>query len=271
MAECHGNGVPDRGNADIIDTAFDQAAKNIGSVAGDTAAGIVPHIGDHRRFGRIGCMGGQRPVDALICVEHGHQGLLAHGDEFTPELFRKGFALRRVIVGDDEDAGSHFRHIGSHEAMNNGNGQDAILALHRLYAVDKGAHRLLACRIDADHLAVECGDHRFDPAFQRIQREIDHMLAAFVEIRVRKFEEGCENIQVFDPLRGEVAMRIELAGDQNIGPDDGAHAFQKIALAIVIALRDHGAMQAENDCIDRQSGLQLIQNFITQFLESLPL
>jgi len=30
-------------------------------------------------------------------------------------------------------------------------------------------------------------------------------------------------------------------------------------------------MQAENNCIDRQSGLQLIQNFITQFLECLPL
>ncbi len=97
MTEGHCNGVPDRSNAYIVDAAFDQAAKDIGSVACNPAAGIVPYIGDHRRFGGIGCMGSQRPVDALIGVEHGHQCLLAHRNQFTPEFFGKCCPLAGLL------------------------------------------------------------------------------------------------------------------------------------------------------------------------------
>ena len=39
------------------------------------------------------------------------------------------------------------------------------------------------------------------------------------------------------------------------GPTMCAHTLQQIALAIVIALRHHGAVQAEDDGIDRQRRL----------------
>ena len=53
--------------------------------------------------------------------------------------------------------------------------------------------------------------------------------------------------------------------------DDGAHALEQIALAIVVALRDHGAVQAENDGVDRQGGAQLAEDFVAQFLIGLAL
>ena len=54
----------------------------------------------------------------------------------------------------------------------------------------------------------------------------------------------------------EVAVRIELGGDQHTLADDRAHALQQIALAIVVALRDHRAVQAEDHRVDGQRGAQ---------------
>ncbi len=55
------------------------------------------------------------------------------------------------------------------------------------------------------------------------------------------------------------------------GPDDVADAFEKIAFAIVIALRHHRAMQAEDDAVDRQRRLQLAEDLVAQRLIGLPL
>ena len=97
------------------------------------------------------------------------------------------------------------------------------------------------------------------------------MFAAFEEVGVREFEERGEDIRVRDPLLRQMAVRIEFGGDQYAGADDGAHALKQIALAIVIALRDHGAMQAEHDGIDRQRGAQLAEDFVAQVLIGLAL
>ena len=97
------------------------------------------------------------------------------------------------------------------------------------------------------------------------------MLAALVEIGVRKFEERRQYIGVFDTLRRQMAVRIEFGGDQHLRPDHAAHPGQQIALAIVIALRDHRAMQAQDDTVDRQRGPQLGKDFVAQRLIGLAL
>ncbi len=155
--------------------------------------------------------------------------------------------------------------------MNNGNRKNSVLPVHRLDAVDEGAHGLLACREDADHPTVEGRYDRLYPPFQGIKRQIDDMFAALVKIRVGKFEERSENIDIFDAFRCQVAMRVELACDQNIRSDNGPYAFQKIALAIVITLRDHRPVQAQYNGVDRHRCLQLIEDFVAQFLIGLPL
>lgn len=97
------------------------------------------------------------------------------------------------------------------------------------------------------------------------------MLATLVEVRMRKFEEGCENIEVLHPLWGQVAMWIELACNQHARSDNGARTLQKVAFAIVIALRHHCAVKAQHHRIDRHGGLELVKDFVAQFLESLTL
>ena len=68
-----------------------------------------------------------------------------------------------------------------------------------------------------------------------------------------------------------MAVRVELGGDQYALADDRAHALQQIALAIVVALRDHRAVQAEHDGVDGQRGAQLIEDLVAQVLIGLAL
>ena len=56
---------------------------------------------------------------------------------------------------------------------------------------------------------------------------------------------------------GQVAMRIELDADHAVRADQRAHALEQVALAVVIAERDHGAVQSEHDAVERQGGLDL--------------
>lgn len=97
------------------------------------------------------------------------------------------------------------------------------------------------------------------------------MLAPLVEVGVREFEEIGHDIAGRDAFRGQVAVRIEFRCDHHFRPHDGADTLQQIAFAIVIALRDHGAVQAEDHRIDRQCGLELIEYLVAQRLIGLPL
>ena len=74
-----------------------------------------------------------------------------------------------------------------------------------------------------------------------------------------------------DPLRRQVAVRIEFGGDQHVRPDHRADPRQQIAFAIVIALRHHGAVQAEHDAVDRQGRRELIEDLVAQRLIGLAL
>ena len=176
----------------------------------------------------------------------------AQREDLQADPARQRVALGRVAVGDDQHPRSHFGHVGGHEAMDQRDRQHAVLALQRLDAVDEGAHRLAAGRIDVDHPAVEGGDHGPDLAADRAQRQLDDVLGPLDEIGVREFEEGRQDVGVRDPLGRQVAVRIELGGDHHVRPDDRPDPREEIAFAIVVALRDHGAVQAEHDAVDRQ-------------------
>lgn len=133
----------------------------------------------------------------------------------------------------------------------------------------KAPHRLLAGRENADHPAIKCRNDRVDLALEGIQRQRYDVLAALIKIRVRKFEECCVNIEVFDPLLRQMAMRIKLAGNKNIRSDDCSDAFKQVTFAVIVALRNHSAMKTKDHCIDRHRRFELIQDLIAQFFKSL--
>ena len=52
-------------------------------------------------------------------------------------------------------------------------------------------------------------------------------------------------------------MRIEFHADHAVRPDDRSRSFQNVAFHIVVAVRNHGAMQPEQHAVERQRGLEL--------------
>ena len=61
-----------------------------------------------------------------------------------------------------------------------------------------------------------------------------------------------------------MAVRIEGCADNGSGADDPADLRQKVALAIVEALGDHGPVQAQQHAIHRQGVAQLADDFVAQ-------
>ncbi|MNV17724.1 hypothetical protein D3C71_1085200 [compost metagenome] len=104
-----------------------------------------------------------------------------------------------------------------------------------------------------------------------MERQFDDVFAALFEIRMGEFEEGGHDVQVGDAQCGEVAVRVEFGSDQHVGADHFADAGEKISLGIVITLRRHRAMQAENHAIDWQGGFQFGKDLVAQRLVGLAL
>ena len=107
--------------------------------------------------------------------------------------------------------------------------------------------------------------------FSGPERQVDHVLAALVEVGVRELKEGRQDIGIGDALSRQVAVGIELGRDEDVRSHEGPDPLEQVALAIVIALRHHGAMQAEHDAVDRQGGPQLPKDLVAQLLIGLAL
>ena len=52
----------------------------------------------------------------------------------------------------------------------------------------------------------------------------------------------------------------------DLRPDDLAHARDDVALAIVVAVRDHRAVQTEQHAVDRHRGAELVEDFVAHAL-----
>src|SRR5262245_4820522 len=63
-------------------------------------------------------------------------------------------------------------------------------------------------------------------------------------------------------LQRQMTMRVELDADHAFFAGNHASAFEEIALAVVVTLCDHGAVQMEDNAIDRAGSAQLIENLI---------
>ncbi len=64
-----------------------------------------------------------------------------------------------------------------------------------------------------------------------------------------------------------MAVRIVLDPDDGLGSDERADPRQDVALAIIVALRHHCAVQGEDHAVDRQGGFQLCQDLVAHLLE----
>jgi hypothetical protein len=75
-----------------------------------------------------------------------------------------------------------------------------------------------------------------------------------------------DDIGIAHALAGEVAVRIELDPDRHVWADEPAHPLDDVTLAVVAPRRDHGAVEAEQDRIDRQGRAELIEDLVAHAL-----
>ena len=115
--------------------------------------------------------------------------------------------------------------------------------------------------------AIEHRHHGLDFAPCRAQREIDEILGAGEEIGVRKLLEQHDEVAGRDALFGKVAVQVVFRANHCLRADDLPRPGQQVALAILIAIGNHGPVQAEQSDIDGQGGPELVQDFIAQAFE----
>ncbi len=83
-------------------------------------------------------------------------------------------------------------------------------------------------------------------------------------VGVRILFVGDENIGRVLHQLGEVAVRIERRGNGHIRADHFANASEEIAFAVVVVLRNHCAVQREDDGVQRQGGAHTGDDFVAQ-------
>ncbi len=115
-----------------------------------------------------------------------------------------------------------------------------------------------------DHLAVDHGSHGADLALHLGRAQVDQFQGALQHVGVRVFLEGDQHVGVLDHLRCQVAVRIKFRADHHLGPDDGAHALQQVAFAVIVAIGHHRAVQAEQHHVHGQRRAQVGQQFLAQ-------
>lgn len=131
---------------------------------------------------------------------------------------------------------------------------------------DETLHRLARGRQHVDHAAVVGGKTWRDLTPQRAVDQAYQRLGALIEIDIRKLLVEDRDVESLRHLLREVAVRVELGGDQHLRAGDLPRALQKVALAVVVAVRDHRAVQPEDRRIERQGRLQLLQDLVAQHL-----
>ena len=191
---------------------------------------------------------------------------IAHADQLVGEPARQGLGLGFVAVGIDQDLGAHLGHVAPGEAVGDGDREHAVLALHRLETVDERAGRFARGVHRGDHLAVDHRRHRANPLLDDRRAQVDQLERALQHVGVRILLVGDQQVGALDHRRREVAVRVELGADDDAGADDGAHLLQQVALAVVVAVGDHRAVQAEQDHVDRQRGAQVGEQLLAQRL-----
>ncbi len=89
---------------------------------------------------------------------------------------------------------------------------------------------------------------------------------AWCVVNVRILLAGDQHGARIDHGGAEIAVQVQQRADRQLGPDQGAHRLQQVALAVRIALGQHRAMQSQQHGIHRQRGLQVGEQLVTQLL-----
>ena len=96
----------------------------------------------------------------------------------------------------------------------------------------------------------------------RLEHQGEEVFGAVDDVGVGEFLVEDGDVGQADALEGEVAVRVELDADDAGGAYDVAHALDDVAFDVVIAVGDHGAVQAQEHAVEREGLAELAENFV---------
>jgi len=105
-----------------------------------------------------------------------------------------------------------------------------------------------------------------DAALGARHAQVDQVERAFQDVGVRVFLETDQEVGALYHRVRQVAVRIEFGADHGVRADDLPRAAQQVAFAVVVAVGDHRAMQAEERDIHLARAAQVVQQLIAQRL-----
>ena len=142
--------------------------------------------------------------------------------------------------------------------------QHAVLAFHRHQLVDEAAHRFAAGVHDRDELAIEHAARRPDATLGLGHAQVDQLIGAVQDVGMGVFLVADDEVGGFHHGRGQMAVRIQFRADHRVRADDLARAAQQVALAIVVAVGHHRAVQAEQRHVHGAGVAQVLQQLVAQ-------
>ena len=142
--------------------------------------------------------------------------------------------------------------------------QYAILALHRVHAIHEAAQRLLGGAKRADHPAIPSRHDGMGAPLRGIGDQREKLLRAVADVGVRVFLVDDQSGGAADHGVGEMAVQVKLRAHRHAITNDRSRARQDVAFAIVHALRGHGAVQRQEDHVDRHRPAQILEQLLAQ-------
>ena len=256
-------GIPDQTERHVPDAAFGQTRQDRGVVGGRAGAGIVGEVGQHHRA-RV--VGGQSRVDAGIDAVAAARRLLAHRPDLPGEVVRQRLGLGGVAIGYDQHLRADIRNVAPGEAVPEGDRQDAVPPLQRLHPAHEARDRLAGGAPHIDHPAIGIGHHGPDVLGGRAHHQRVEVAGAVDDVGVGVFLVDHDDVGAPPHRLGEMAVQVELDADRRVRADDGADPLQGVALAIVVALGDHGTVHEQQHGIDRHRGPEVVEQGVAQLL-----
>ena len=186
------------------------------------------------------------------------------------ELLGDCLAARAVAVYRHGDRRADIADVGSAEPGADADRERLACCLQCFAAGDQLGHRPLlgAAAVEpVEHRPPRNDGLRAHLALHRAFEQMGALPGAFVLVDMRIGAEGNQGAGIVGHGLRHVGVQVERHDDRHVGPEPSAQARQQLALAILVGVDDHRAMQVQQDAVDRTLTLDRREDHAADLLE----
>jgi hypothetical protein len=235
--------IADRAGAGVLEALLDRLLDHAHHVLRAARGGVVAMVGHHHRSA----------VERLGAGDLDGQGFGMEQEAFAllpgriEDLVEQQLALGRALVADDHRGQREMRDVGLRKAAEHRGVQHLARVLRLVGHAHQRLHRLARGCVDqrAAHDRPVAPHHlRLDLAVQHAQQRAAGAARGVGHVDVRVGAIAGDDRGALDHGVGHLGVEVERHGDRQVRRDP-AQAVQQFALAVVVVLGDHGAMQRQ--------------------------